>query len=774
MLNAITPLANRAHHYIAPTHTEQDTLQIETTLAIKEVRSPVIEPVRQVKPCDFKASYQEHHLDGILTAFRGPNSQVQYPLGNKAIQTIKEQLLLVRNFEQKIQDFSVAQLKELMSSIKQVLHPSSHTSSNLQEESICQLLAIANRVFPQYFNFEPYHVQILAVLGILASKENFKGCLAQIKTGEGKSTVIALLALILAYQDKCIDVITSTEYLAKRDEHKYKLFFNFFEITTSHICDKPLTPDHFSGQIVYGTNYNFEFSVLFDKFHLTANRTLYNDRSNSRPFHVVIVDEVDNMLLDKASNSARIAYPSQKNLAALYPIIYDYVEKKCSALKKPDMDIISDCAVLVTQYELSKTQLEEFIDSAYRACFKYTLDEHYCLRKKTEQTERSRQDENLDVVIIDRNTGRLSGGSRWQYGLHQFLEYKHGLPIQEETLTLGALSHPAFFAYYAEIYGVTGSLGAEIERNEVTEMYGLTSFDVPTHKPSLNKQLTTIICDEKPAFNSALLSEVLNTIKAARPCLILCRSIAMSHILYQLIKPEVSDIRLLNDVQNEDEDFLVANAAHSASVTIATNAAGRGTDIAVSAKAAKNGGLHVVFTFFPNSERVEIQGAGRAGRQGNPGSYRIIVPHDDELLLNTGGDKIQALIALMKIMLEKESLTSIQYAAIHSLLSNNGGDKVEELKALRNMMVKEESLARRKHANIHLAQHHILEHFWNDFQNTFSTSINKHAILNKWAEFYTDLDNIKVNVEHDFDITLLNHRNKLNRLFDHFMKSLTA
>jgi preprotein translocase subunit SecA len=146
----------------------------------------------------------------------------------------------------------------------------------------------------------------------------------------------------------------------------------------------------------------------------------------------------------------------------------------------------------------------------------------------------------------------------------------------------------------------------------------------------------------------------------------------------------------------------------------------------------------VIFTFFPNSERVEIQGAGRAGRQGNPGSYRIIVPHDDALLSHT----------------------------------NSG--KIEELIALREKRVEEASLTRRQYAAIHLAQHHILERFCNDFQNKFSTCVNQQTVLNKWAEFYTRLENIEVNLEQHFEAALLNYRNKLNSLFDDFMKSLTA
>ncbi len=735
MLNAITPL--RAPLCIVPAYGQQNALQSKA--ASTTIKGLSNQAVHQVKLSDLTASHQERDLDEILAAFRGPSAQVQYPLDNEVIQIIKEQLLLVRQFEQEIEDFSVDRLRELISNIKQILNPSIQATSDLREQAVCQLLAVANHVFAQYFNLVPYHVQILAVLGILASKGDFKGSLAQIKTGEGKSTVVTLLALILACQGKCIDVITSNEYLSKRDERKYKSFFNFFDIPTSHICDRSFTPDHFSGQVIYGTNYNFEFSILFDNLYLSGNRILYNDRSKSRPFHVAIVDEVDNMLLDKAAHSARIAYPSQKNLTALYPIIYVYIKANCDDSETPGEGVISSCKKLVERYELAHTQLKELIDSAYQACFKHKLDEHYCLRKPSEQTKYARQDENLEVVIIDKDTGRLSEKSRWQHGLHQFLEYKHGLPIQEDTLTLGALSHPAFFAYYEEIYGVTGSLGADIERNEVTEVYGLTSFDVPTHKPPLMQQLPTIICRTQQEFNRALLGTVLDMTKAGRPCLVLCRSIEKSYALYQLIKQKVSDVRLLNDVQNEDEDFLVANAAHSGAVTVATDVAARGTDIVALTKAAKNGGLHVMPTFYSESYRGEIQQAGRGGRQGNPGSYGIILPPDDELLLKTDSSTI------------------------------------EELVALREKMVKQASLARRQYGSIYLAQHHILERFFNDFQHKFSNSINRHAILNKWAEFYTDLENVTVNnLEYYLDPKLLSYRQKLNSLYDHFIKSLVV
>ena len=707
------------------------------------------ESIETIRLKYIKSTTQERLLEEVLAEFRNKNTNVAFPLDNIEINIIANQFLQIKKFEEEFFKLSQSELVDLIKNIKDKLNfANTQVSSQIKEENMCKLIAIANRAFVQYFNIYPYNVQILTVLGILLPKGDFKGRLAQVKTGEGKSTILALLMLVLASEGKCVDIITSTEYLAKRDEIKYKQFFSFFEIPTSNVCDADIKSTNFSGQIVYGTNYNFEFSILFDKLYLTGSRVLYNNQYTTRPFQVIIVDEVDNMLVDKALHSARIAYQGDQGLATIYPVIYDYIEKSCK-FNKPNLEIIEQCKNLVKNYLLSEITLNQLIESAYKACFEHHLNVHYCI-KKIENHNNSSED-SLGIVIIDQDTGRLNDGSRWQHGLHQFLEYKHNLPIKEETLTLGALSHPAFFSYYEEIYGVTGTIGTDIERNEIAEIYNLTTFDVPTYKPTLRKQLKTMLYVEEKAFKDFLLDEVKSMIDIGRPCLILCASVVTSDLIYKLIKNNInkSAIQLLNDMQHEEEEFIVEKAGNKSIITIATNAAGRGTDISLSQDVINKEGLHVIFTFFPSNERIEAQGAGRAGRQGNPGSYRILIPHDDDLMKLAN--------------------------------SNKKPIELEQLINFRNKSIQESSLVRRNSSSLSLIKHTIFEKFCNWYKEySLSPNFNKHIVLSKWADFYTNLENndpiIKIleNSSSNLSkISLIKYEEHINESFANFMANVS-
>ncbi len=491
---------------------------------------------------------------------------------------IKEQFLQIKDAEKTLSKLSNAQCVEQITKLKEILNaPHPDLSSALNPELIPDdkeharylLIALANRAFIQYFNIYPNEVQIITVLGLLLPRPDLKGVLAQVGTGEGKSTIIALLSLVLAAEGKCVDIITSTPYLAKRDQVKYQDFFKHFAITTSTFSDTEIKPEDFGGQIMYGTNYNFEFSVLFDILGLANNRVLFSQSPDKRPLQVSIVDEVDNMLVDKALNSARIAYPTTQNLTTAYPIIYDYIKSNCNK-NTPDLDIVNQCALLLKKYNLATGKIQRLVNSAYEACFEYQLDTHYYIKKPI--TQDTMAEDAMEIVIIDQDTGRLCSGSRWE----------HGLSIQEDTLTLGSLSHPAFFNSYAEVYGLTGSIGSAQEREEIATIYKLASFDAPTYKPPLRKQLATIVCKDNLQFKTLLLKEIKEINAQMRPCLILCPTIESSKQIHHLVAqcfPHNDSLQLLNDVQGAEEDFIVDSAGNQSSITIATNAAGRGTDI---------------------------------------------------------------------------------------------------------------------------------------------------------------------------------------------------
>ncbi len=730
-----------------------------------------------------KKLVKERSIKEILSEFSSSNPQLEYTLNASQIDTIGKQLIQVKAFEKNIDGFSDAQLLALIQKIKSKL-ASGLLDQKEKNKYICELIAIANLAYIHHFNIYPHNVQILAVLSLLLPKtrnENqiYKGSLAQIRTGEGKSTIISMLALILACEGKCVDIITTTPYLAKRDELKFKQFYHYFGIETSSICNTNFSSNNFKGQIIYGPNYNFEFAILFDRLYLQGNRILYNDKHKVRPYDAVIIDEVDNMLIDKALNSARISFPSKQNFLDIYPLIYDYVKNNCKS-KIFTKQEINKCLNLVKKFNILEAKLEKLMNSAYRACFELKIKTHYEIRKNKEQMSNSK-DSPWQIVIIDEETGRLSEGSRWQYGLHQFLEYKHGLAIKDDAWTIGSLSHPAFINKYDQIYGVTGTIGPKSIRDELEAIYNLTTYDVPTFKPRLLIKLDTIICTDKDNYEKELIAKTKVMLKNNRPCLIICRSIEASIYIYQLLQKALLDeipnlhTQLLNDIQNEDEEYLVANAGNGKVLTVATNAAGRGTDFDPTPEAIENGGLHVVFAFYPSDPRIEDQGGGRAGRQGNPGSYQIIVPHDDPILLSAMSRKLPDMVILFA------KLAGIPLQELSP--SDEGGAmiSVKELDDYREQISKQSSEVRQIASKRNLIENEIMEMFTSWYQAQASSSeINRFIVLEQWAKFYTSLEDWEEvdnnpNLQRNnlqSESELMVYRNRLTEKYHNFMQSL--
>ena len=243
------------------------------------------------------------------------------------------------------------------------------------------------------------------------------------------------------------------------------------------------------------------------------------------------------------------------------------------------------------------------------------------------------------IVIVDHSTGQLLEGQRWSERVHQFVELKHGISPSAESCTIAEISHVNFFRRYRRIYGLTGTIGSAEEREELSKRYSVDNFDAPPHVPSLRVLLPTLFTDTEASFRGAVIQEVQDTIEAARPCLLLCDSIVACRKISGELGNAGIENQVLDGVNGDEEDFVIARAGQAGVVTVATNVAGRGTDVILSPDVLKAGGLHVVMTFFAESERVEAQALGRAGRQGQPGSGRLILG-PDEPGLDSGLDQL--------------------------------------------------------------------------------------------------------------------------------------
>jgi len=261
------------------------------------------------------------------------------------------------------------------------------------------------------------------------------------------------------------------------------------------------------------------------------------------------------------------------------------------------------------------------------------LDEDYIIKPTTSKNSQTPLSQKEIVIVDKKNTGRLLTMSRWNGGLHEFLEIKHGLQPKKESLCPISLSHPIYFNRYQHLYGLTGTVGTSAERQELSQVYQLGIVQIPSHKKSQLQILAPKHTRDRHSHLETILQELLTMRSAGRPVLLILQSIRKTEEFAQYLKGRGIPTQVLNERQSEHENSLISKAGLPGVVTIATNTAGRGTDIEPVKLSVENGGLHVIIGFFPESERVEIQAYGRAGRQGQPGSGRMIILIDEALFI---------------------------------------------------------------------------------------------------------------------------------------------
>ncbi|MFI4918832.1 MAG: hypothetical protein ACHP65_04685 [Legionellales bacterium] len=501
----------------------------------------------------------------------------------------------------------------------------SQYKENKNPKTKLNILITAIETARRIYKKMPYDTQVIALLALMDHPAALKGRLAQIQTGEGKSIVIALLAAVQAALGNNVDIVTSSDYLAMRDCDFNRPFFEALGLSVSHICDLDVKQEHFQSNIIYGTDANYEFALLGDG---TSKDKLYAPREQQ----VVIVDEVDNMMLD-AHGAARIAITNEEDFAWVYEPILKYVSGHLQQTKVTPQHL-SELNVYLKQNgglgkkEFTDARLTRWLVSAQTALYLKIEEEDYVVKKVVDKSTKKEQP--LVCIVDHANTGRIKEGSQWQGGIHQFLQAKHGLAISKETLTLGSINHPTFLSGYKKIFGLTGTMGGEVERQEIESIYRVDSFDVPSYNPCQRVSLEPSILADQEEQTKVLLQQIKELHAAGRPVLLLCETIKESKRYAEMLRAAGVTHQLLNAIQGIPEDFIIANAGAPGQVTIATNTAGRGTDIILPPSSIKKGGLHVIFTFFPANLRVESQGAGRAGRQGAPGSWGMVLNVQDQ------------------------------------------------------------------------------------------------------------------------------------------------
>jgi len=553
--------------------------------------------------------------------------------------------------------------------------------------NMAKLLAIVTRGFEEVMNFTPYLIQILAISSFLlhytkGSKNH--GRIAQIKTGEGKSMIIAILGLCNALMGYFVDVITSTHYLAERDQIKFKKLFSLFGISSCAITKQNPLKEDYNGIILYGTNTDFEFTLLREGIFIQNKnwtQPLGKKQLVKREYHVSIVDECDNLFLDTALNSARIAYTANYHYNWVYHPIFNYVKRAINPNIDEIRQILSRFEKGIHQKELNQISdkvLQKWLNGA-KTALERTLNQDYIVGFN-EQLQKK------EIQIISNDTGRVQYGCRWCDSIHEFVEVKEGLIPEEESSIIGSISHPTYFQNYKTIFGLTGTVGEEIEKNEISKIYNIELYHLPRNfKERLVIEKPEILRSKKQKCQRIVEIIKRNTMK--QPMLVILESIQESIEFSNKLRDQGFSTLVLNDTQKEKEEYILEKAGNIGSILISTNAAGRGTDIILSKEALEVGGLYVILGFFPRNSRIEYQGIGRAGRQGQPGKAKIVFSEDETFVQN-----ISAMPYTIPITYEN--------------------DKVKYYYTIRNAYIERESKRRIKHTEMERVYYGVLCNFF--------------------------------------------------------------
>lgn len=485
-----------------------------------------------------------------------------------------------------------------------------------------------------------------------------RGNIAEMGTGEGKTLVATAPVYLNALEGKGAHVITVNDYLAKRDSEWMGQVYKFLGLSVGlivHDLDFEQRKIAYNSDITYGTNNEFGFDYLRD------NMVSSLDQMVQRPLHYCLIDEVDSILIDEARTPLIISGPGQKStdnyyvMSKLVPQLKlgeDYTideKQKTVAPTEAGVSKMEKMLKVDNLYDTDNLELNHLFLQALRAQAMMERDRDYVVKDG-------------EVVIVDEFTGRLMYGRRYSDGLHQAIEAKEGLQVQRESQTLATITFQNYFRMYDKLAGMTGT--AKTEEQEFIKIYGLEVFQVPTNRPVQRKDLPDVIFKTKRGKYRAVVREIERRHATGQPMLIGTTSIEQSEQLSHMLKEAGIVHNVLNAKYHELEAQIVAQAGQKGQVTIATNMAGRGTDIVLGEGVSELGGLAIIGTERHESRRIDNQLRGRAGRQGDPGSSQFFLSLEDDLLRIFGGDNIKKFMEKMGLEEDEEIRSSMVSSAI--------------------------------------------------------------------------------------------------------------
>lgn len=553
------------------------------------------------------------------------NKLFQRLLGNNTEHELKKMRPIVQqinDLEPKMTALSDSSLQEKTFEFKKRL-AAGETLDDLLPEAFAVVREASRRVT----GMRHFDVQLLG--GIVLHR----GDIAEMRTGEGKTLVATLPVYLNALTGKGVHVVTVNDYLATRDSEEMGQIYKFLGLSVGLIVHD-LTYEQrrraYNSDITYGTNNEFGFDYLRD------NMVISKDQMVHRPLNYCIVDEVDSILIDEARTPLIISGPGEKSTDLYYTLANivktfdkdDYtMDEKQKTIAPTDSGVakVEKMMGIKNMFDNEHLDLNHLVIQALRARFMMHRDKDYVVK-------------NGEIVIVDEFTGRLMFGRRYSDGLHQSIEAKENVKVQGESKTLATITFQNYFRMYNKLAGMTGT--AKTEEDEFNKIYKLDVYVIPTNKPAIRKDLPDVIYKTKNAKYRAVVREVKKRHATGQPILVGTTSISQSEIISQLLDKENIPHSVLNAKYHEKEAEIIKNAGQKGMVTIATNMAGRGTDIKLGNGVAALGGLMIIGTERHESRRIDNQLRGRAGRQGDPGTTQFFLSLEDDLMRIFGSENI--------------------------------------------------------------------------------------------------------------------------------------
>lgn len=567
----------------------------------------------------------------------------------KILKRLRKQVDVINGLNDKYEKMSDKELRAQTDELKKRLSKKNVTLDTILPDAFAVAREAAKRVIGE----RPYDVQLIGGMVL------HEGNVAEMKTGEGKTLVATLPTYLNALEGKGVHVVTVNDYLAQRDAGWMGQVYDFLGLTTgviineaSFVYDKDYDNEHhddprmrklrpvsrkeaYAADITYGTNNEFGFDYLRD------NMVNDVDLLRQRELNFAIVDEVDSILIDEARTPLIISAPAAENpdnyytfakiAAKLVPEDYVLDEKHRSvALTDEGVEKVQKLLGIKNLYTPDHVRGVYHMDQALRAQTLYKRDKDYVVTNDGE------------VIIVDEHTGRLMQGRRYNEGLHQAIEAKEGVPVLEESMTLATISFQNYFRLYNKLSGMTGTAFTEAE--EFQQIYSLDVIQIPPNKPVIREDKEDLIFKTEKAKLKAVAEAIKDYHKQGRPVLVGSGSIEKNEQIAKYLEKEGIKFEILNAKNNEREAAIVAKAGEKGAITLATNIAGRGTDIKLGEGVKELGGLVVIGSERHESRRIDNQLRGRGGRQGDPGETQFYVSTEDDLMRIFQGERIASLM----------------------------------------------------------------------------------------------------------------------------------